>query len=168
MVSRLSPRYSCFPPRPPPLPPEKEIRVFPFHRRVLPFPLKVHWSLFFLPSSQARMAKLHAEDRVLSKTTSGDIDHCIEGIRSTWSILYEYHDKEDCVHAYTDDPFDQDEGCHLAAAENALRSAIPSGANIYAESDSPFQKSLSGMIEAQSVSGIFGDAHPSWTPPFAP
>ena len=55
------------------------------------------------------------------------------------------------------DPFDLDEGCHLAAAEEALRSAIPSGANIYAESDSPSQRSLSGMIEAQSVSGIFGD-----------
>ena len=58
------------------------------------------------------------------------------------------------------DPFDLDEGCHLAAAEEALRSAIPSGANIYAESDSPSQQSLSGMIEAQSVSGILG------TPPF--
>ena len=55
------------------------------------------------------------------------------------------------------DPFDLDEGCRLAAAEEALRGAIPSGANIYAVSDSPSQKSLSGMIEAQSVSGIFGD-----------
>ena len=55
------------------------------------------------------------------------------------------------------DPFDLDEGCRLAAAEDALRGAIPSGANIYAVSDSPSQKSLSGMVEAQSVSGIFGD-----------
>ena len=55
------------------------------------------------------------------------------------------------------DPFDLDEGCHLAAAEDALRSVIPSGAKVYAESDSPSQKSLSGMIKAQSVSSIFGD-----------
>ena len=55
------------------------------------------------------------------------------------------------------DPFDLDEGCRLVAAEDALRGAIPSGVNIYAVSDSPSQKSLSGMVEAQSVSGIFGD-----------
>ena len=58
------------------------------------------------------------------------------------------------------DPFNLDEGCRLAAAEEALRGAIPSGANIYAVSDSPSQKSLSGMIEARSVSGIFGDPFP--------
>ena len=40
--------------------------------------------------------------RALSKPTSGDIHDGIEGIRSTWSILHEYHDEEDCVHAYTD------------------------------------------------------------------
>ena len=48
-------------------------------------------------------------------------------------------------------------GCRLAAAEEALRGAVPSGANIYAVSDSPSQKHLSGMVEAQSVSSIFGD-----------
>ena len=53
------------------------------------------------------------------------------------------------------DPFDLDEGCRLAVAEEALRGAIPSGASIYAVSDSPSHKSLSGMIEARSVSGIF-------------
>ena len=58
------------------------------------------------------------------------------------------------------DPFDLDEGCCLAAAEDAIRGAIPSGANVYAVTDSPSQKSLSGMVEAQSVSGIFGN------PPF--
>ena len=56
------------------------------------------------------------------------------------------------------DPFDLDDGCRLAAAEDALRGAIPSGANIYAVSDSPSQRSLSGMVEAQSVSAIFGDS----------
>ena len=55
------------------------------------------------------------------------------------------------------DPFDLDEGCRLAAAEDALRGTIPSGASIYAVSDTPSQKSLSGMVEAQSVSAIFGD-----------
>ena len=55
------------------------------------------------------------------------------------------------------DPFDLDEGCHLAAAEEALRRSIPPGANMYEESDSPSKKFLSGMIEAQSVSDIFGD-----------
>ena len=56
------------------------------------------------------------------------------------------------------DPFDLDDGCRLAAAEDALRGAIPSGASIYAVSDSPSQRSLSGMVEAQSVSAIFGDS----------
>ena len=56
------------------------------------------------------------------------------------------------------DPFDLDEGCRLAAAEDALRGAIPSGASIHAVSDSPSHRSLSGMVEAQSVSGIFGDS----------
>ena len=56
------------------------------------------------------------------------------------------------------DPFDLDDGCRLAAAEDALRGVIPSGANIYAVSDSPSQRSLSGMVEAQSVSAIFGDS----------
>ena len=55
------------------------------------------------------------------------------------------------------DPFDLDEGCRLAAAEESLRRSIPSGADVYADSDSPSQKFLSRMIEAQSVSGIFGD-----------
>ena len=55
------------------------------------------------------------------------------------------------------DPFDLDDGCRLAAAEDALRGTIRSGANIYAVSDSPSQKSLSGIVEAQSVSGIIGD-----------
>ena len=50
-----------------------------------------------------------------------------------------------------------DEGCHLAAAEDSLRSVIPSGANIHAESDSPSQKSLPCKVEAQSVSRIFAD-----------
>ena len=53
------------------------------------------------------------------------------------------------------DPFDLDDGCRLAAAEDALRGG---GANIYAASDSPSQRSLSGMVEAQSVSAIFGDS----------
>ena len=66
------------------------------------------------------------------------------------------------------DPFDLDEGCRLAAAEDALRGAIPSGAIIYAVSDSPSQKSLSGMVEAQSVSAIFGELHPSSSSPLAP
>ena len=55
------------------------------------------------------------------------------------------------------DPLNLDDGCRLAAAEGSLRSVIPSGANIYAESDSPSQRSLSSKIEAQSVSRIFGD-----------
>ena len=53
------------------------------------------------------------------------------------------------------DPFDLDEGCPLAAAEEALRRSVPSGADIYADSESPTQKFLSGMIEAQS--SIFSD-----------
>ena len=40
------------------------------------------------------------------------------------------------------DPFDLDDGCRLATAEDALRGTIRSGANIYAVSDSPSQKSL--------------------------
>ena len=55
------------------------------------------------------------------------------------------------------DHLDLDDGCRLSAAESSLRSIIPSGANIYAESDSPSQKSLSGKIEAQSASHIFAD-----------
>ena len=59
--------------------------------------------------------------------------------------------RELCGHLWPAfDPFDLDEGCRLAAAEEALR-------GIYAVSDSPSQKSLSGMVEARSVSGIFGD-----------
>ena len=56
------------------------------------------------------------------------------------------------------DPLDLDEGRRLAAAEDALRGAIPSGASICAVSDSPSQKSLSGMVEARSVSAILGDS----------
>ena len=52
------------------------------------------------------------------------------------------------------DPLDLEDGCHLAAAEDSLRSVIPFGANIYA---SPSQKSLSCKVEAQSVSRIFAD-----------
>ena len=52
---------------------------------------------------------------------------------------------------------DLDDGCHFTAAESSLRSVTPSGANIFVESDSPSQKSLSCKIEAQSVSGIFAD-----------
>ena len=46
------------------------------------------------------------------------------------------------------DPFDLDEGCHLAAAEGALGASIPSGTSIDAESDALSQKSLSAKIEA--------------------
>ena len=55
------------------------------------------------------------------------------------------------------DPLDLDDGCRLSAAESSLRSVIPSGANIRAESASPSQKFLSGRIEALSVSRIFAD-----------
>ena len=54
------------------------------------------------------------------------------------------------------DPFDLDDGCRSVATEDALRGTISCGANIYAVSDSPSQKSLSGMVEAQSVSALFG------------
>ena len=54
------------------------------------------------------------------------------------------------------DPFDLDDGCRSVAAEDALRGTISCGANIYAVSDSPSQKSLSVMVEAQSVSALFG------------
>ena len=69
-------------------------------------------------------------------------------------------DAPSCGLLWTDfDPLDLDldDGCLLAAAESSLGSVIPSGANIYAESDSPSQKSLSCKVEARSVSRIFAD-----------
>ena len=48
-------------------------------------------------------------------------------------------------------------GAAFLAADSSLHSIIPSGANIYAVSDSPSQKSVSAMIEAQSVSRVFAD-----------
>ena len=56
------------------------------------------------------------------------------------------------------DPFDLDEGClPPCGGRRAFAQCYPSGANIYAASDSPSQRFLSGMIEARSVSGILGD-----------
>ena len=55
------------------------------------------------------------------------------------------------------DRLDLDEGCRLAAAEGALSASIPSGTSVYAESDTPSQKSLSAKIGAHAVSTLFQD-----------
>ena len=55
------------------------------------------------------------------------------------------------------DPLDLDEECRLAAAESALSASIPSGTSVYAESDTPSQKSLSAKIEAHAVSALVQD-----------
>ena len=55
------------------------------------------------------------------------------------------------------DSLDLDERCRLAAAESALSASIPSGTSVYAESDTPSQKSLSAKIEAHAVSALVQD-----------
>ena len=55
------------------------------------------------------------------------------------------------------DPLDLDEGWSLAADESALSASIPSGTSVYAESDTPSQKSLSAKIEEHAVSKLLQD-----------
>ena len=66
------------------------------------------------------------------------------------------------------DPFDLDEGCRLAAAEEALRGAISSGASIYAVSDSPSQRSLVWDGRGSVCFCYLWGLHPSSSSPLAP